>query len=65
MKDRYYEGQQVVITDNRNGHFHEIGEVVTLKSAYQTVNSTGETYWQLATQWFFTDSDCKPFKEEK
>jgi len=65
MKDRYYEGQQVVITGNTNGHYHEIGEVVTLKAAHQVVNTKGETYWQLATEWFFTNSDCKPFKGEK
>ncbi|MGG1916001.1 hypothetical protein ABFY54_28775 [Priestia megaterium] len=61
-KHRYYEGQKVIITGNTNGHFHEIGEVVTLRSAHQVIHPE-ETYWQLASEWFFTDCDCVPYEE--
>ncbi|MED4262014.1 hypothetical protein [Priestia aryabhattai] len=64
MKDKFYEGQKVVITGNTNGHFHEIGEVVELERAKFLFFENGEEYWDLKSdRWHFDSDDCVPFEE--
>jgi hypothetical protein len=61
MKE-FHEGQKVRIIANTCGHFHDIGEVVTLTKAFLLNDKTN--YWSLESDdWDFDSDDCELINE--
>lgn len=58
MSAIFYAGQRVKIINDTCGHGHEIGKVVTLKSAMFV-----RDHWDLEDEeeWVFDQDDCEPY----